>query len=267
MDLLASIIYGTVQGATEFLPVSSSGHLVILHRLWPYPAESDLAFDAVLHLGTLLAVVIFLWPELWKLVRTLFRPSAWHRNDPNFRTIGLIIASTIPAGLIGFLAEPLLESWRDPRIVAANLAIFGLAMLWADRVDRPKTIVELSGQAALLIGLAQALALVPGVSRSSITIIAGLLLGLKRTEAVKYSFLLSIPVISGAGIFKLIDLFALSLSGPELAAIAVAGLAAFVSGWLAVKYLLRYVASHDLRPFVWYRLVLAAVIAIWFVFT
>lgn len=258
MTYLQAVVLGVVQGLTEFLPVSSSGHLILVPRLAGWP-DQGLAFDAAIHLGTLAALVACLRRELVALAS-----GALSR-----RLLALLVVATVPAGVAGLLLGHRIEAaLRGPLLVAGTTAFWGLVMGLADRrAGRPPApaardpLEGLSAAQALAVGCAQALALVPGTSRSGITITAALALGLDRATAARFSFLLGIPVTAAAGVLKTGELLRGGSSSSDLGPLAAALVAAFVSGWLAVWFLVNYLKRRSLRPFVIYRLALAAVIA------
>ena len=260
MDLLQSIILGLLQGLTEFLPISSSGHILILPALlgWEDPGA---AFTAVIQLGTEAAVLLYFRKDLWNIAVTwtgsLFRPEL--RGELNARMGWYLIAATIPIGILGLTFENQIETAaRSLWLVATMLIVFGIVLGLADRFgNRDRDIGDLSFRDGVLIGFAQSLALIPGVSRSGATISAGLFLGLERAAAARFSFLLAIPAVVISGFFQLYGI----LSGEEavgepLLNIAAATLVAFVSGYLVIAWLLRYVSTHSYSIFVGYRIVL-----------
>ncbi|TSC77120.1 MAG: undecaprenyl-diphosphatase [Parcubacteria group bacterium Gr01-1014_31] len=261
MNILIAALAGLVQGLTEFLPVSSSGHLVVLHALTKFSVEDDVTFDVALHLATAIAVVGFFRQELLSLVRAMalavLRRGPW---SPEARFGGLLLAGSVPAALVGALAEDwLAATFRSVGSVAVALAVVALLMIAAERYLRPtRTMDSVKMKDALVIGCAQALALIPGVSRSGITIIAGLRQGLQREAAARFSFLLSVPVVLGAGVKKLSTAGALPLE--ELFPLAVGFVVALVSGWWAIGFLLRFVKHAPLNIFAYYRLAVAGVL-------
>jgi undecaprenyl-diphosphatase len=261
-----AVVLGLVQGLTEFLPISSSGHLILVPRVFGWP-DQGLAVDAALHLGTLAALVAYFRGELIGLLAGTVS-----------RRLGvLVVLATIPAGVAALLFGPLIErTLRWPMLIAFTTAFWGVIMLLADRrtspapraqeVAGPDDPLERVGwRQGLAVGFAQALALIPGTSRSGITITTGLLAGLDRATAARYSFLLGIPITAAAGLKKAAELanggLAASQGGPLLVAIAVS----FVSGWFAVWFLVNYLKRRSLTPFVVYRLALAAlIVAVWY---
>ncbi len=266
MDLIYSIIFGVVQGITEFLPVSSTGHLVILHELWPMDLSSDLGFDVVLHGGTLLALVIYFRQEIFQYLKGFLRSFKRFdaRNDIEQKLSWLIIIGTIPAALIGYFTESYVEdAFRSIWVIIIALIIGGLLFIIIEKISRKeKDLGKINGLTALFIGLAQAIALIPGVSRSGITIIAGLGAGLKRETAAKFAFLLSIPIIFGAGLKKTLDLIEAGALTNNWFIYLVGFTASLVSGYLCVKYFLKYLKNRSLAPFAYYRFILSGLLII-----
>ncbi|MCU0678957.1 MAG: undecaprenyl-diphosphatase UppP [Planctomycetes bacterium] len=258
-----AILYGLVQGLTEFLPVSSSGHLVLLHKYLALPVDNEIAFDVSLHAATLFAVVWFFRSDLLAIGAAWLR-TFYGRKSETGRTGWLLVIATIPAAAAGWLGEDLIESYfRSASSVAVMLILVGLGLIISERVSRQnKSWQDLYRRDALAIGLAQALALIPGTSRSGITVIAGLYLGLKREAAVKFSFLLSVPIIAGAAVKNFLGLSRTVIGCEELALLSISFVFAFISGWAAVKYLLRFSQNHRLDIFAWYRISLAVAILI-----
>lgn len=264
MDIWSAILLGAIQGVTEFLPISSSGHLLIVQR-WINPAAAnDLAFDVALHLGTLVAIVAFFYRDFAQIFAQL-RMSFRNRTflSPEVRLPWLLLLGTIPAVLVGGIAGDAIEKeLREPGVVVVMLVIVGVAMIAVERWARAsRTISDLGFRDALTIGLAQAVALVPGTSRSGITIITGMAGKLKRADAARFSFLLSVPALLAAGAKKTWDVWTSGVAlepAPLLIGIAVAGLI----GFLSLKFLIRFLSSHSLTVFAWYRFGLAAVIAL-----
>lgn len=261
MEYLIAIVYGVVQGLGEFLPISSSGHLVLLHEFLPTPFADELAFDVTLHLGTLVAVFWFFRADIAGLSRSFIRSLS--RLPAGFNDLSwLIILATIPAALVGMLFGDFLEeSFSSPLQVAFMLAIVAVLFILVERYAVAKT--ELSGldhPKAIMIGLAQVLALLPGTSRSGITIITGLSLGLKREAAVRFSFLLSLPIIAGAAILKVPQFLSANLAAGDWFFLGLAFFSATLSGFWAIGFLLRFVKTETFKPFAYYRLILAGLI-------
>lgn len=254
MSIIQAIILGLVQGLTEFIPVSSSGHLVIAHELFGIN-ETGLAFDVALHIGTLMALVMFFYKDIIKLVTALFKHSQLTRLS------WLIALATIPAVIAGLLLEDMAETtFRSVKLVSINLIVIGFIMIaaerWAKR-QKPKTeLAHTSTKQALAIGTAQALALVPGISRSGSTITAGILAGLDRVAATRFSFLLAIPITLGAIIKVVLQEETLQQMDNEKTIVLSGIIAALLSGLFAIRFLLRFLSRHSLEAFGYYRIVL-----------
>jgi undecaprenyl-diphosphatase len=259
MSLLQALVLGLLQGATEFIPVSSSGHLVLVPWLlgWGTPL---LAFDTVVHWGTLLAVVIVFWRDLAMLFRAGLGSlmALVRKNQPYDRTLArlawAIVLGSVPAALAGFFLQDFFESLFGQPAAAAGLLLVTAGILvaseWLSRQERP--MIGIGWLDAVLIGVAQAFAIMPGISRSGATISAGLARGVEREAAARFSFLLGAPVIFGAGLFKIADLAAMGGLG-DLAGVLVVGfVAAAISGYLGIRWLLRYLAHHPLYIFAGY---------------
>lgn len=265
MVLLYTIILAFVQGLTEFLPVSSSGHLVVLHDVLSFSVRDSVAFDLFLHWGTTFAVIYFFRLDLLKLLRAFFG-SIWSRSfaDGNARIAWYIVFSTIPAAVIGWFFEDALGLFRNDQLVGALLIAGGVLFFvveWAMARRRTRRdLHSLSISDALFIGFAQASALIPGVSRSGITIVSGLFRGFGRAQAARFSFLLSVPIILGAGIKKSTDIWSTGLERSEILIYVLGFVVAFVSGLVAIGFLLKYLEKRSLTVFGWYRIVLGIVI-------
>jgi len=261
LDYLFTILIGFIQGVTEFLPISSSGHLVIFHEYIGLPISNELAFDVMLHLATLLAVVLYFRKEI-KLLALAWFNSLRGQGSRDSQIAWLLLISAIPAALAGAFFENIIEFYlRSTLTVVIMLIIGAVLFILAERTGkRALEIRQLGFWQAIMIGLAQALALVPGTSRSGITIIAGLFIGLKREAAVKFSFLMSIPIIFGAGMKNFAALDFGNMASNELYIMAVASLAAFASGYLAIKYLLKFIKNNSFFVFALYRVILAAIV-------
>lgn len=264
-NYLSAILFGLVQGLTEFLPISSSGHLLILHRLLTLPVKNELAFDVVLHFSTLLAAVWFFRKDIWELMKSWLGSLSGKTSEAG-KISWFIILATIPAVLAGYFFNDLIEStFRSPLIVVIMLILVGILFIILEKVSKKiEELNSLTWRKAFFIGLAQALALIPGTSRSGITIIAGLAAGLKREVAVKFSFLLLIPVTLGAAV-KEAPLGLAALKRGEGMVLLIAFLTAFISGLLAIKYFLKFSQKHKLDVFGYYRIILAMIL-IWAIF-
>ncbi|MFC5379648.1 undecaprenyl-diphosphate phosphatase [Aquipuribacter nitratireducens] len=261
MGYLEALLLGVVQGLTEFLPISSSAHLRVVGGL--LGTDPGASFTAVTQLGTETAVVLYFARDIWRIVRSwsLSLVGRVPRDDPDARTGWLIIVGSVPIGVLGFLLQDLIrDEARSLWLVATTLWVFALVLWWADRrAADAKPLTELSWRDGILFGLAQALALVPGVSRSGGTITAGLLLGYTRAAAARYSFLLAIPAVFGSGLYELQQIGEEGTPvawGPTLLATVVALGVALV----AIHWFLRWISSRGFGLFVAYRIGLAALI-------
>jgi undecaprenyl-diphosphatase len=254
MNLFQALILGVIQGATEFLPVSSSGHLVLVPWLLQWK-EPGLTFDAVVHWGTALAVIVYFWREWLALIQAAFQ--AIRRRsiaDPKARLALLIIVGTVPAALIGYTLENFFEQmFSQPAAAAAFLIVTAALLSVAEWLGhREHDLEQITWLDALLIGLGQALAIFPGISRSGTTIAAGLACRLKRESAARFSFLLATPVILGAGAFKLLDLAQAGDLTGQAPILVVGLLGAGGVGFGCIYFLLRYLQRHSLYPFAIY---------------
>lgn len=255
MTILEALILGIVQGLTEFLPVSSSGHLVILQHLFAIN-EPPLTFDVLVHVGTLVAVFIAFWRDIISILRRPFQ-----------RVTYLILVGIIPAGIAGYLLAPLFErSFQSMLVVGGGLLFTGFILKFSESIARQKIFLKNSDDTryrdAIFIGLMQALAILPGISRSGSTIAAGLIAGLDRTFAAHFSFLLSIPVIIGAAVFQLQDLNT-SVSDANVIPYIVGPMAASVVGYISIRIVIRLVDRGSLSVFSYYCWALAAFTLIW----
>ncbi len=254
MDIIHGIVLGILQGATEFIPVSSSGHLVLVPWLLGWQAP-DLVFDTVVHWGTLLAVLAYFrddWRRLLAAGLRILRDR--ERESPHDRLLWLLAAGTVPAAVIGFLFEDLFESlFSAPGWVCFFLLVTAGFLALSERLGRRSRDLEgLRLVDALLIGIVQAAAIAPGISRSGATTSQGMLLGFKRPDAARFSFLLATPIIFGAGLFKLLDLFNVPDPLAQLPTLVVGFCAAAVTGYLCIWILLRYLQRGRLYPFAVY---------------
>lgn len=263
MDIIASMLLGLVQGITEFLPISSTGHLVLAHSLLGMEDGSSLAFDAMLHLATAAAVIVYFFDELYVLFQTVLRKvGRLPVNEKDFLLVKALIIGTIPAVVAGLLLESYMDAvLRSPFIVAGMLAFGAFLFMYAEYVyENSVHGGEMDVRTGFKVGLFQVLALIPGMSRSGATIAGGMILGLSRTDATRFSFLLALPVILGAGGKKLFEL----MSSPvpvSWGSIGIGALVAFIVGLAAIHFMLSFVRKHSLWPFIWYRIILAVLIA------
>jgi undecaprenyl-diphosphatase len=270
MTLIQATILGLVQGLTEFLPISSSGHLILVPWLfgWHLTMSLDLekTFDVALHLGTFIAIVVLMRSDIWKVLKAFFG-SIWRRKiqSSEEKLAWLLLISTIPAGIIGVAFESFIEDkLGQPWLIAVLLIGFGV-ILWAvDSIAaRKNDLRSLRWYHALFIGVAQALALAPGVSRSGVTLSALRGLKISRPEAVRYSFLLTVPIIGGSAVYKGLKVAANGgLPAGTGMPFLLGTITAAISGFIAAWFLLRYVRSHSLRPFVWYRFAFGVLILV-----
>jgi undecaprenyl-diphosphatase len=281
ISILQAIILGILQGVTEFIPISSSAHLIVVPWFfgWDDPSINSLAFDVALHLGTLLAVLLFFYADWVRLIRAAIASIRERRigADPDRRLAWLLVIGCIPGAIIGALAESKIEHlFHEPNqphqtsamiAIAVMLALAGAIMLLADRLAKHlRGMDRLNLKDAIIIGFAQALAVFPGVSRSGATITAGLALGLERPAAARFSFLLSAPIIAGAGIKSMFDVFqawqAGEMAASDLILFPIGFAAAAISGYLCIKFLLRYLQHHSIAIFAYYRWALAVLIVL-----
>ncbi|MBN9170672.1 MAG: undecaprenyl-diphosphate phosphatase [Microbacterium sp.] len=266
--LLEAIFLGFVQGLTEFLPVSSSAHLRIVGAFLPDAGDPGAAFTAITQIGTEAAVVVFFWRDIVRIVVQWFRALLGRipRNDPDARIGWLIIIGTIPIGVLGFLFQSTIETtFRSLWIIAATLILFGVILGIADLIgSRRRELKDLTVGHGIVFGLAQSLALIPGVSRSGGTITAGLLLGYTREAAARYAFLLAIPAVFASGFFELYK----TVKGPShhevfsMGETAVATVVAFVVGLAVIAFFMRWISRHSFLPFVVYRVALGAALLV-----
>ncbi len=270
-DVLRAIVLGIVQGLTEFLPISSSGHLIAVRELFDWQFADDLTFDVSLHIGTTVAVLVFFWREWRQMVRSaLLRLTGQRRLESagvyDDRLLLFVLAGSVPVAVTGLALTIWIEDEiRSPIVVGAMLVAFGLALALAERAGRrERTLADVGLGDALLIGSAQALSLIPGVSRSGVTISAGLLLGLTREEAARFSFVLSTPAIAGAGILTLGEAIRDDKLSGNLDVIVAGAIVAAIVGWLSIGALLRLVQSRSFLPFVAYRLAAGAFLVAYF---
>ncbi len=268
VDVLDALILGVVQGVTEFLPVSSSGHLVLVPEFFNIPAPT-LGFDILVHLATLVAVVGYFIGDVSKIVLSIVAPRRLARGEVKQwrRLLVWLIIGSVPAGLAGFLLDDFFEGlFSDTLAVGIFLIVTSLLLTGSDvfmaRVKRPATGLDrMRPSDAFIVGCYQALAIAPGISRSGATISAGIFLGFDRPTAARFSFLLSIPAILGAFIFKLTDI-STAFAGASGLAFGLGAIAAAVSGFMAVYFLMRYLRNHRLRIFAVYTALLGMLVII-----
>jgi undecaprenyl-diphosphatase len=262
--IIEAIILGIVQGLTEFLPISSSGHLILAQWAtgWQGELMNSLTFDVALHFGTLTAVLWYFWRDWLKLGKATLRVVQGKAMEYEARLVWYIALATIPAVIVGLTLEHTVETaFRSPLLVAAALVAGSLIMWLADRYSsQTRHLGDMTLGHALLVGVAQAIALIPGISRSGITISAGLAAGYRREDSARFSFLLSTPVIAGAALHKVHHI---TFQGHAAWGCILGTLSSSVVGYLAIRFLIRYLERHSLNIFVWYRLALAAVVVLY----
>lgn len=269
MELIQIIVLALIQGLTEFLPISSSAHLILPAEVLGWP-DQGLAFDVAVHFGSLIAVVFYFRGEVWALLRDglgglVSRPGTnANQWTDDGRLAWLIVLATIPAGLAGLAFKGFIETHlRSAGVIAATTIGFGLLLWWADvRAARTKDLAQLNWKSALAIGAAQALALIPGTSRSGITMTAGLMLGMKREAAARFSFLMSIPIIALSALLLTFEL--LAEDSVPWGDILLGTVLSFVSAYLCIHFFLKFISRIGMAPFAIYRLLLGAVL-IWMI--
>jgi undecaprenyl-diphosphatase len=262
-QLIKAALMGVVEGLTEFLPISSTGHLILAGALLGFDDDKAKVFDIAIQTGAIVAVILVYWQRLSQTLMTLPTQSASRRFVAN------VVIAFVPAVVFGLLLGKAIKAHLfTPQVVATTFIVGGLLILWAERwhartpgAVRIASVEEMAPLDALKVGLVQCLALVPGTSRSGATIIGGMFLGLSRRAATDFSFYLAIPTLIGAGAYSLYRERAL-LSASDLPMFIVGLVFAFFSAWLCIRWLLRYVASHSFVPFAWYRIVFGAVVLI-----
>ena len=277
MSIIQAIILGLTQGLTEFLPISSSGHLILVPWLlnwhWYFlPGNADLnkTFDVALHLGTLVAVLAYFRRDIVRLLAAWGRSLARRRigDDGDARLAWLLLIATVPAGVIGVKYESFIEDrLGKPWIIVVAMVVFAGVMWFIDRrVYEPRPMTSIKPQGALAIGFAQALALCPGVSRSGVTMMSGMLLRLDRESAARFSFLLTVPVIGGAAFYKALKLLHTGLPAGTVTPFIVGTITAALSGFVAVAFLINYLKRHNFTPFIVYRLAVSVAVLALIVF-
>ncbi len=257
MELLRAILLGILQGFTEFLPISSSGHLALAQAAFGYE-KSGLAFEVFLHFGTVLSVIVAFRKDIASIISALFqgivKPSQWKdlwRTDEDFRLNWLILIGIIPAGIVGLAAENAVDqAFQNPLLVGFMLLVTG-AILWSSHYTKP-TGAKIGIGKSVLIGLAQALAVIPGISRSGTTITAGLWLKIKPEEAAKFSFYLAIPVILGASLIQFLDILKTSIPADQIWGLVFGTIASFLSGWVAIIFLMDLLRKGKFSWFAFY---------------
>ncbi|PLX28675.1 undecaprenyl-diphosphatase [Candidatus Parcubacteria bacterium] len=270
MSIIQAIVLGVIQGVTEFLPISSSGHLVFIPKLFGW-VDQGLAFDTIMHLGTLLAVVVYFRKKIWSILRAVF---LYRRTEmKQDRKLGwLLILSIIPAGVVGLLFDNWIETnLRSTSVIAFGLIFWGIMLFFADRysrkniVERRKNLDSTDWKQTLFIGCAQAIALIPGTSRSGITMTAGLFSKFDKKSAAEFSFLMSIPVIALAGLLQVLELAQNGLGNVAMLPLIIGFISAVVSGFFAITGLMKIIQKWSFAPFVVYRVVIGVLILVYLI--
>lgn len=273
-DIIKAIIYGIVEGITEWLPISSTGHLILVEQLIPFKGTSENffnVFDVVIQLGAILAVVVLYWSQIWPFALTKQSRAGKKGMDAFFKKdIWMlwfkILVSCVPAAIIGILFDDLFNAlFYNPTCVAIALIVFGVAFIIIERANKGKSfkinsLSEITSKTAIIIGLFQVIAAIfPGTSRSGATIVGALLIGVSRSIAAEYTFFLAIPVMLGASLLKLVK-YGLAFTGTELVVLLVGSVVSFVVSIFILKFLINYVKKHDFQVFGYYRIVLGAIV-------
>jgi undecaprenyl-diphosphatase len=269
--LIQAAVLGLIQGLTEFLPISSSAHLIVVPQLlgWNDPFINSSAFDVMLHMGTLVALVAYFWRDLWRYLGAWLASIRDRRigADQDRRLAWLLFVSMVPGALLGALAESFFDTFFREQgalvFIAALLSVGAAALAVAEMVGhRSRDLEDLRWRDAVLIGVAQAFALFPGISRSGITIAAGLFLGLRREAAARFSFLMATPIIAGAGLWKSRELLGGGLASADVLPLVVGLTASAIAGLAAIAFLLAYLRRQSTALFIGYRVVFAALIVL-----
>lgn len=290
IDLLKAILFGIVEGITEWLPISSTGHMILLNQIWPLevgetPEDFYSMFEVVIQLGAIMAVVVLFWKEIWpfgkkenhaplrfshssiiyKRFGWINRAGKWMKTDI-FKLWFRILVSCVPAAIVGILFDEFFEKWfYNYQTVAIMLILFGIAFIVIESIHKGKdakvnSLMEISYQTAFLIGLFQLIAAIfPGTSRSGATIVGALLIGVSRTVAAEYTFFLAIPVMFGASLLKLVK-FGFDFTTDEAIILVISMVVAFVVSLIVIKFIMGYIKKHDFKVFGWYRIVLGIIV-------
>lgn len=278
LEILKAIIYGIVEGVTEWLPISSTGHLILVEKLIPFTGTSENffgMFDVVIQLGAILAVVVLFWKQIWPFALTK-KEREGKKGAASFIKMDImtlwfkILVSCVPAAVIGILFDEVFEAlFYNPVCIAIALIVFGIAFIVIEnwnkgRKSKINSLEEITYQTALLIGAFQLIAAIfPGTSRSGATIVGALLIGVSRTVAAEYTFFLAIPVMFGASLLKVVK-FGFDFSSLELALLLIGTVVSFVVSVFVLRFLLGYIKKHDFKVFGWYRIVLGIVVLLYF---
>ena len=272
LEIIKAIFFGIVEGITEWLPISSTGHMILLNELVKLDVSKEFydMFQVVIQLGAIIAVVILFWKQIWPVKKEKEKLTL----DKNIISLwGKILVACVPAAIIGVLFDEVFEKlFYNYVCVAIALIVFGIAFIIIENKNKGKnskinSLAELSYNTVLLIGIFQLIAAIfPGTSRSGATIVGALLLGVSRTVAAEFTFFLAIPVMFGASLLKLVK-FSFAFTGMELAILLVGMIVAFITSMFIIKFLMSYIKKHDFKVFGYYRIVLGIIVLLYFVFT
>ena len=272
LEIIKAIFFGIVEGITEWLPISSTGHMILLNELVKLDVSKEFydMFQVVIQLGAIMAVVILFWKQIWPVKKEKEKLTL----DKNILSLwGKILVACVPAAIVGVLFDEVFEKlFYNYVCVAIALIVFGIAFIIIENKNKGKnskinSLAELSYNTVLLIGIFQLIAAIfPGTSRSGATIVGALLLGVSRTVAAEFTFFLAIPVMFGASLLKLVK-FSFAFTGMELAILLVGMVVAFITSMFIIKFLMSYIKKHDFKVFGWYRIVLGVIVLLYFVFT
>lgn len=253
MSWLDALILGALQGVTEFLPISSSGHLILGEHFLELNVDMLKSFDVTVHVATLLAILVYFWKDVWELLKAFGRFFVGKFDGPYAQLILFIVIGTVPAVLVGIFAEDWIDSvFRNPKSVGGWMFVIGLVFMLGEFVNKRKKRSGMTWWKAIIIGMAQAVALIPGVSRSGSTIVAGLFQGIDRSAAARFSFLLGIPAIAGAGLLTGLSAAENGGVGVEMTPLIIGFLSSFVFGIFSVWFLMRFLKKHTLTIFAVY---------------
>ncbi len=264
MNLIESIVLAILQGLTEFLPISSSGHLVLAEHLFGVK-KSGIEFEVFVHLGTMLSVIVIFWKDIIEILRSFFKKifqldklKMNFQTDENFKTAILILWASIPAGVVGILFEEKIESvFQNPKLTSLFLIVTGL-ILFSTRFAKNDPEKDFNFASSLFVGIGQAFAVLPGISRSGTTISAGMFAGINGVKSARFSFLLSIPAIFGATLLKTVEIFKLSLFG-QIPQLILSASVSFIVGYIAIKFLLKVISRGDFNLFSYYCLIIGLI--------
>jgi undecaprenyl-diphosphatase len=258
MNGFEAIFLGILQGVTEFLPISSSGHLVLGEGLLGLEVESLKSFDVMVHLGSLLAIFFYFRKDILGLIKGFFKLLGGNKSDPYSKLVLFIIVGTIPAVVAGLTLEDFIDAnFRNSLAVAVCMIIVGIVFLFAEKMAKQNK--KISWKSGIIIGIVQAFALIPGVSRSGSTIVAGLFTGLKREQAARFSFLLGIPAIAGAGLLTMIGEVKNGGFVLDFWPVTIAFLASFISGLISITFLMKFLKKHSINIFAYYLIAVGLV--------